>query len=74
MTRKHYRTLARLIGEHGIYINSGFINDLIFELKKDNNRFNINIFRAAIHDNIKPEIKEKGFVWVYPRPENIRGR
>lgn len=64
MTRKHYRILARLIGEHGIYINSGFLNDLLFELKKDNKRFNINIFKTAINDNIKPDIKQRGRAWI----------
>lgn len=59
MTRKHYKMLARLIGEHGIYVNSGFTNDLIHELKKDNRRFNVGIFRDAINSSIKPDIKRR---------------
>ena len=60
MTRKHFKMLARLIGEHGIYINSGFINDLMYELKKENRLFNIATFRAAINDHVKEDIKRRG--------------
>ena len=58
MTRKHYRILARVIGEnsnksHG-YINyNSFVDNLSYELKKDNRRFNAQIFKDAIENNIK---------------------
>lgn len=60
MTKKDYVVLARLIGENGIYINSGFVNGLIHELKKDNRRFNVQIFRDAINQHIKKDIKQRG--------------
>lgn len=60
MTKKHYVALARLIGENGIYINSGFMNGLIHELKKDNRNFDVRIFRHAINQHIKKDIKQRG--------------
>jgi len=58
MTKKHYKILARLIGEHsnkayGYIFRDSFIKSLSYELKKDNRLFNPETFKDAIEQHKK---------------------
>ena len=47
MTRKDYRSIAKIFKDNKLYINDSTINDFVILFKKDNSRFNRDKFIEA---------------------------